>query len=86
MDKDDILRRMIPSSCHWEDNLCNTPKHYVYTAMDEYAQQQSIAFAEFIADEYPEYKYLGDGWLCNTGHFYSTQELYTLYLQQTKDK
>lgn len=50
MGKDEILRKVVPNNCYWEDNFDNVPRHYIETAMDQYASQEGQAFAEWIIE------------------------------------
>lgn len=90
-DKDDILRKVIPASCHWEDNLCNTPKHYVHTAMDEHAKNIAIEFAEWVVkNHYRGVETSDEGVLYSipgSHEVYATKELYNIFIsaQQNKD-
>lgn len=87
--KEDILRK------HYEAKFAAPPYDksvnrkmifdYVAPAMDEYAQSQSLLFAEFIADNYPEYTRMPSGsWIAYSGHAYTTQELYDLFIKKTQ--
>lgn len=49
MTKEEALLDNIPNNCIWEDKLVNCPQIYVYQSMDEYAKQQTISFAEYLA-------------------------------------
>lgn len=54
--------------------------------MDEFAKQQSIAFVELVYTVVPEYNLLPDGkWRCNTGHEYTTIQLYEIFLEYQKN-
>jgi len=52
MEKEEILRKIVPNNCYWEDNFDNVPRHYIETAMDKYSEIQSCLFAEWIAKNY----------------------------------
>lgn len=49
----EILGGILPLSVwdSWDENLCNCPPHYIIEAMQQYAKQQSIGFAEWIYEK-----------------------------------
>lgn len=82
MDKEDLLRKIVPNSCYWEDNFDNIPQHYIHSAMDEFAKSTAIGFAEFILSKH--YEPFGNKWTNNMLKTLTTEELYSLYLTQQK--
>jgi hypothetical protein len=84
MTHEEILRQSIPADCIWEESkhLVNTPFEYVYPAMDQYAKQESVSFAEWIAENVNSH--YADGiryWIMKFGpqRVVTTEELYALF-------
>jgi len=83
MTKEEILRKVVPDNCYWEENFDNVPRHYIETAMDQYAKQHCISFAEYLAiNEYHYYRDDNEWGVAMQFPYkrYTTEELYTLFL------
>lgn len=69
---------------HWNSLVPKAIEAYNPDAL-EHIKNQSILFAEFIADNYPEYTRMPSGsWIAYSGHAYTTQELYDLFIKKTQ--
>lgn len=92
--KEEILRRVFPKDCIWEEmgHVDNAPFGMVYAAMDKYAQQIAILFAEWAAkndwyfnkiSKWSNRNESSDGLLPTLASMKTTSELYQIFLQPT---
>jgi len=88
MSKEETLKKSLNNSIWWRPVL----EENVYSAMDEYAKQEAIGFAEWIIEnEFQVHPDKSEYWgklTFENGReriqVYTSSELYTIY-QQTKD-
>lgn len=92
MNKEEILKseyeKFFASQEYEASNLCHTYKEVTLPAMDEYAKQQAIAFAEWMAAEgYITYDGF-DRWIAphNNNTVYSASQLYAQFLSSPEHK
>lgn len=84
MTKEEIINKIIPRNCFWEESLDNVPLHYIHTAMDEYAKQMCIQFGGWVYVYGYRHSYTTANWYHDTDHTqtYTTDELYTEFIKQ----
>ena len=81
----EILGGILPLSIwdSWDENLCNCPPHYIIEAMQQYAQQQSIAFYKYVNNERWVYSEGTDLWHLSQAHVpLTSSELYQQFLTE----
>lgn len=83
---EDILSKILKTKQEvkaYPDNTLFAPDFQLKLAMDEYAQQEAIAFAEWILKE--DWKPTVSLWYPHKGGtFITTEQLYNLYQQNTQ--